>query len=291
MVLRKAIHYFVFGNFLIAFSAVALTHLSQYRQPMETGDLHLLVFVFFSTLLVYNLNLLAGMKGMRASAFRSERHSWIIKHEKFIQAFSVLSLIVCIAELTALKKDTLLFLFVPGIFALGYALPVPLGNGKIFRLREVAFVKIFLVAWVWGTFTVGLPFVQQQGFSIIYEPEHFLQFVSRAVFIFAITIPFDIRDLSYDSDKSVTTIPARLGMERSKTIALLLVVVFVALTMVRFQFGFCAMPELIALTLSAIQTAILVWMINQQRKELFYSLWMEGTMLLQWAMVMGVSCL
>lgn len=289
MLFRKATYYFVFGNFLIACSAVALTHLSQYKKEITTGDLHLLVFVFSSTLLVYNLNLLAGMKGMRTSTFRSLRHNWIIKHEKFIQAMSVLAFIVCVAELTALKKDTLLFLFIPGLFALGYAIPVQLSNGNFFRLRDVAFVKIFLVAWVWGTFTVGLPFVQQQGFSIIYEPEHFLLFLSRAVFIFAITIPFDIRDLHYDSDKSVSTIPSRLGVERSKTIALLLVVVFVALSLVRFQFGFCAMPELIALTLSAIPTALLLWMINKEREELFYSLWMEGTMLVQWVLVIIVS--
>ena len=56
MSLRKSLYYFVFGNFLIAFVGIALTHLSQLSEEISTGDLHLLVFVFFATLLVYNLN-------------------------------------------------------------------------------------------------------------------------------------------------------------------------------------------------------------------------------------------
>ncbi len=286
MLLRKPIYYFVFGNFLIAFSSVGLTHLSQLGKELTTGDLHLLVFVFFSTLLVYNLNLIEGMKGLKSSAFRSTRHNWIVKHEKFIWAFAVLSLIVSIAELTALKKDTLLFLLVPGVFALGYAVPIKLPGMKIIRLRELPFVKIFLVAWVWATFTVGLALVEQSGLAELLQPKNFLLFFSRAVFIFAITIPFDIRDLTYDSDKHIATIPSRFGIEKSKYISLFLLFIFIASSFVRCNFGFCNTHEFCALVISALVSAALVLMINSQCKELFYSLGIEGTMIIQWAVVL-----
>ncbi len=291
MLFRKAIYYFVFGNFLIAFSALAFTHLSQFSSNIKTGDLHLLVFVFFATLLVYNLNLLEGMKSLKTSAFRSVRHNWIVKHEKFIWAFSFLSLIISVGELTALKRDTLIFLLVPGLFALGYAVPIKLPGVKTIRLREVPFVKIFLVAWVWGTFTVGLPLVQQGGLSELFQLKSFLIFFARAVFIFAITIPFDIRDLAYDSDKSVVTIPSRFGIEQSKYFSLFLLFVFTVISFIRFQAGFCDLPVLFALLISAFTTAGLVMMINIKRKELFYSGFMEGTMLLQWVLVMIFSAI
>jgi len=229
------------------------------------------------------------MKGLKISAFRSVRHNWIIKHEKFIWAFSVLSLIICIAELTALKKDTLIFLLVPGLFALGYAVPIKLPGRKTIRLREVPFVKIFLVAWVWGTFTVGLPLVQQSGLSELFQLKSFLIFFARMVFIFAITIPFDIRDLAYDSDKHVATIPSRFGIEKSKYFSMFLLVVFAAITFIRFQAGFCSISVLIALLFSAVTTAVLVFMIKKNRNELFYSGFIEGTMLLQWGFVMLIS--
>ena len=286
MFFRKPIYYFVFGNFLIAFSSVGLTHLSQLGKELTTGDLHLLVFVFFSTLVVYNLNLIEGMKGLRASAFRSERHNWIVKREKFIWAFSVLSLIVSVAELTALKKDTLIFLLVPGLFALGYAVPIKLPGMKTIRLRELPFVKIFLVAWVWATFTVGLPLVQQSGMQELLTTDNFLLFFSRAVFIFAITIPFDIRDLAYDSDKHIATIPSRFGIEKSKYISLFLLFIFIASSFVRCNFGFCNLYEFCALVTSALVSAVLVVMVNSQRKELFYSLGIEGTMIIQWTVVL-----
>lgn len=286
MLLRKPIHYFVFGNFLIAFSSVGLTHLSQWGKELTTGDLHLLVFVFFSTLLVYNLNLIEGMKDLKSSAFRSVRHNWIVKHEKFIWAFAVLSIIISTAELTALKKDTLIFLLIPGLFALGYAVPIKLRGIKTLRLRELPFVKIVLVAWVWATFTVGLPLVEQSGLAELLQLKNFLLFFSRAAFIFAITIPFDIRDLAYDSDKHVATIPSRFGTEKSKYISLVLLLVFILSSFVRFRFGFCNLNEFGALIFSALLTAGLIQLINNQRKELFYSLGIEGTMIIQWTVVL-----
>lgn len=289
MIFRQAIYYFIFGNFLIAFSALGLTHLSLLSEELTTDDLHLLIFVFFSTLLVYNLNLLAGMKGMRSSAFPSVRHNWIVKHEKFIQAICVLSITVSAAELFTLKFETFIFLVVPGIFALAYAFPVKLPGMRTISFREIPFVKIFLVAWVWATFTVGLPVVQQSGIITIFEWKNFLLFFSRAVFIFAITIPFDIRDLAYDADKSVATIPSRFGIEKSKYFSLFMLFLFSVITFFRFHSGFCSYTELAALVLSAIITAILVMMINKDRKELFYSFWMESAMLVQWLLVMLIS--
>lgn len=290
ILLKKTLYYFVFGNFLIAFSAVALTHLSQFGTPINTGDLHLLSFVFFSTLLVYNLNILAGMKGMKNSPLRSVRHEWLLRHENFLKVVSIASLFFVFAEMLSLQRNALLFLFVPGIFALGYALPVPLGKGKIFRLRELPFVKIFLIAWVWGTFTVGLPLVQQSGFTELLHPKNFLLFFSRAVFICAITIPFDIRDLAYDNDKSVMTIPRFLGIEKSKISSLFLLLLFAAVSVLRYFFGFCQDAELIALLLSAFATSVLIKMINPKRKELFYSFCIEAMMIVQWALVI-ISCL
>ena len=289
MIFRKAINYFVFGNFLISFSAAALTHLSQLSEEISTGDLHLLVFVFFSTLLVYNLNLIEGMKGLKASAFRSERHNWIVKHEKFIWAFSVLSLIVSIGELTALKKNTLIFLLVPGLFALGYAVPIKLPGLKTIRLRELPFVKIFLVAWVWATFTVGLPVVQQNELFTILKPEYFLLFFSRTAFIFALTIPFDVRDLNYDTDKHISTIPSRFGIEKSKYFSLFLIAVFLVVSITRFQYNFCTASELTALALSALISALLIMGMNKDRKEFYYSIFMDGMMLVQWGLVLLIS--
>ncbi|MCG3166286.1 MAG: hypothetical protein POELPBGB_02064 [Bacteroidia bacterium] len=291
MLLRKPIYYFVFGNFLIAFSSVGLTHLTQLEKKLSSGDLHLLVFVFFSTLLVYNLNLIEGMKSLKTSAFRSVRHNWIVKHEKFIWAFAVLSLIVTVAELTALKKETLIFLLVPGLFALGYAVPVKLPGIKTIRLRELPFVKIFLVAWVWATFTVGLPLVEQSSLAELFHLKNFLLFFSRAVFIFAITIPFDIRDMAYDSDKQVATIPSHFGTEKSKYFSLILLLVFTAGSFIRYHLGFCNLNEFCALLISTLITASLIVLINSQRKELFYSLGIESTMIIQWLIVFLSSLL
>ena len=57
----------------------------------------------------------------------------------------------------------------------------------------------------------------------------FLHLISRFLFVFAITIPFDIRDLEYDAGK-LRTIPLFFGEKKSKFLAVFLILICVIIS-------------------------------------------------------------
>ena len=110
------------------------------------------------------------------------------------------------------------------------------------------------------------------------------------LFIFAITIPFDIRDMEYDASIGTRTIPVVLGEEKAKKIALLTLGLFFALGILqyfilpgtKFRYAF-------SLGISVVASAVVVWKTNRSRKEFFYSFFAEGMMLLQCLLVMAAN--
>ena len=73
------------------------------------------------------------------------------------------------------------------------------------------------MALVWAFITVTLPLVEGRQFLV---PTDALLFLERSVFIFAITIPFDIRDLKVDQHIEVKTIPSAIGEQGAKRLAI-----------------------------------------------------------------------
>jgi 4-hydroxybenzoate polyprenyltransferase len=103
----------------------------------------------------------------------------------------------------------------------------------------------------------------------------------RAFFIFAITIPFDIRDLALDQGAKVDTLPGIWGIKSAKKIALtalLLMLFFVIYNAVQ---GTYTMGNTLALLLSVAISAVLILGSNPQRHDYYYTGLLDGTMIMQ----------
>src|SRR5690606_18217476 len=154
--------------------------------------------------------------------------------------------------------------------SLGYVLPF-LGKNK--RLRDIGQIKIFLIAGVWAFITVVLPFVDHgAGFSFALV----LISLERAVFIFAITLPFDIRDMKVDSQELLTTIPGRIGIEKTKLLAYACCAFAVALAFCNYLVDAYRISTLVALVIAYIITAWLISFSSTTRHDYFYSGLMDG---------------
>jgi 4-hydroxybenzoate polyprenyltransferase len=105
-------------------------------------------------------------------------------------------------------------------FVLGWGYVLPMGAGR--RLRDVGLNKLFVLAFVWAWATVVLPFADVD-FRVLGLP-----FFERFLFIFALTLPFDVRDLGLDKLEQVDTLAARLGAKNSIFLAVLLLLVWAA---------------------------------------------------------------
>ncbi len=117
-------------------------------------------------------------------------------------------------------------LILPFFLTLGYLLPIFRGK----RVRDFPFIKIALVAIVWSWISVILP-------ALRYEMAHSFEIISlmiieRALFIFGITIPFDIRDIEQDRKSGTKTIPSSIRLRTSKLIAGVSILVALAIDLV-----------------------------------------------------------
>jgi len=189
---------------------------SQIQLDIEPAFHPYLFIIFFATLFEYNLHRLITLI-FHKTALKSDKHKWLqanIRPFYLLVVFSVLGFLVSII---LAKKTVLLALMPIAAVTLFYTLPVFKLKEKLMRLREVPGLKIFLIAFVWASVTVLLPVIQSEG---RFDVSHILLMIlERSLFIFAITIPFDIRDMQADAEVGLKTFPVIIGDKKSWQLA------------------------------------------------------------------------
>jgi 4-hydroxybenzoate polyprenyltransferase len=204
---------FFYAHYFIALAAVAsfLQTWNVLKIAPTSPVLELCGFVFFATLGVYNLHAIIGLQYLKKVNFDdSARLSALQKRPRLAWAN------LCIALLfggycTFFLVDYALLL-PPFLLALAYVAPIWRGH----RLRDFGQPKLFVLAFVWAWATVILPF----GWSVL----TLAAAGERALFIFALTLPFDVRDMALDAKEEVQTLAARLGRDKSIVISAVLLV-------------------------------------------------------------------
>src|SRR6185369_13593853 len=127
---------------------------------------------------------------------------------------------------------SIFFLAHVGFISLAYSVPVLAKGSK--NLRGVKLLKIFLIMYVWAASTVVMPAVGTE--LPIFQRDVVLLFIERALFIFAITLPFDIRDYESDIKNKVVTIPGIIGIRSTRVLAFTCLLVFFLINLIHYDF-------------------------------------------------------
>lgn len=265
---------FVYSNIFVALCAVAMTATTQLSESLPISWL-LLALVFSSTVAVYNLDRLLGGPLEDALA-RSGRHQWVSDHRNALWGLTTVAGLTCAALLFFLDPVVLTGVLPLAVISAAYMVPV---RGK--RLKNVPGMKTGFIAGVWALATAGLPLlIAGHGlFDALFE----WVVLERFLFIFAITVPFEIRDVESDRESEIVSIVHVLGIRGSKGIALALLAAFALAAGLRFS---ATEPWLaIAFGISALITGPLIARSTPERNDYFYSVLMDGTMLLQAGLV------
>lgn len=279
--LKKVIDLLLYGNFWIALGALALTFQTQL---IITGSFQLdklSYFVFFSTFLLYALHRIVGILRLK-DFLEIERYSVINKFRHHIIIYAILATLGAIYFFFQLSWNVQLALIIPAFLSLGYVLPF---FGKKRRLRDFDQIKIYLIAGVWAFVTVVLPIINNLG---IVNVSVGLMVLERATFIFAITLPFDIRDLQVDQHGAVKTIPGVIGIPKTKQLAFAALGLTLALAFSNYLLHFYDLKVLIGLAISYLSSAWLISFSSSERHDYFYSGLLDGTMVFQFFIVLFV---
>lgn len=242
----------------------------------------LVLFVFCSTLFLYALHRIIGLQKVKPFQDKG-RYLVISTFKNHIVIYAALAASGAFISFWRLNFSVQVALIIPAILSLGYVIPILTGKR---RLRDLHFIKIFLIAIVWASITVLLPVLEADAAM---DKTVLWLFLERSLFVFAITLPFDIRDLKIDAHTAVKTLPSELGIARTKGLAyaaLILVIIFASLNV-----GIYSMRGLIAIGLSAVSTVFLIAYSDRVEHDYYFTGLIDGTMIVQFLLLLGLSSL
>lgn len=264
----KLVEWFIDANIWIALGAIGLSSFT-YSFIDKEYDWNVGGFLFFATLLTYNGQALLKWPALKKRGINPKHKSRAISMT--IAGFIGLIYFTCFFTIQDLK---ILLLLSPICFL--YAFQFPIKSKKSFNLRNIPFIKIYLIAIVWVLSCLVFPIYYE---NIIFQNHHFAIFIAFILYLLGITIPFDIRDIKYDSH-DLKTIPQLIGVDKAKatSVGLLLfasgIITYLMLSnQIKIELGTLS----IALFLVSI---ILTVQCNENRKRHYYTGYLDGTMVL-----------
>ena len=138
-------------------------------------------------------------------------------------------------------------------------------------LRQIPYLKIFLIALAWASAVV---FLSALSLEIPIDRSSLLIFTSIACFMIAEVLPFDIRDMRSDKRTALKTIPNSLGIRSSIMIAIACLAISNLLLFVALEMSFSD-PAFLSWLISSLYLFVCLVLSQTQRADLFYSLLVE----------------
>ncbi|NEN23322.1 hypothetical protein G3O08_07400 [Cryomorpha ignava] len=262
-------------NIFIAFAAGACT-LATYAFHDVAPSYNLVAFIFFATLLIYNLQRRIG--DLNASAV-------FYKSKTILMILGAIGLIPFAFHLTLIE---LAGLAVAGAISLGYAYPFIPYKGERYSIRRIPYLKLWVIVLAWILSTTIVPLIEIVDLNSADDRLSTILFaLQQGAFILALTIPFDVRDLE-DDYPFQRTLPMVFGIEWSIKFAQRAMIAAFLFAFFNYLIGFFAFPQmLMQMGISALGFFV-VARGKTHRSPLYYSIVLDGMILLQGLLVLAV---
>lgn len=253
--LKNILDFYLNSSLHVALAVVSLSVLSFLEFNIEI-DVNLLFFIFFGSITGYNFVKYAGIAKLH--------HASLARHLKLIQIFSFFCFLALLYFIFQQGFKILLVSGFLGIFTLLYAIPI--GKNRK-NLRNIGGIKIFIIAVVWAGVSVILPLIDEVSFK-----EISIIFFQRFLFVVAITLPFEMRDLEFDPG-NLNTIPQQIGIANTKYIGYSLLGIMLLL---EFLKPYPSAINFIALGFALLISAFFIKVARVDQGAYYSAFWVEG---------------
>ncbi|MEP2057652.1 MAG: hypothetical protein ABJJ05_07595 [Maribacter litoralis] len=264
-VIKKFFDFYLDASIHVSLGIFSLVHVTALTLNINVPK-ELYFFIFFGSIACYNF----VKFGVEAEKYFLVTNTY----QKNIQFFSLGCLLVAGYQLLFLSERVFVGLLILAAITGLYALPV-LPKHKNFR--SLSGLKILIVAAVWAGTTVILPVLSELG-AITWNVK--LETVQRFLFVLILLVPFEIRDLKYDS-LILKTLPQRVGVKGAKNIGYGWIGLFYAATFLKTDFN---TQHIVVKTLLSLILVIVVYYTKKDQGKYFSSFWVEAIPLLWWLM-------
>ena len=262
-IVKHIYDFYINASIHVALAVYALT-LITIKQLNILHDKYLLCFIFFATITGYNFVKYFGL----AKFHHRSLANWL----RIIQVFSLICFILMCFYGFRLKRNTMIIVLLMTLITFFYAtpfLPKKLFIDNKYNLRTVAGLKVYVIAFVWTVATVILPIINNNyplDFDLVTTA------FQRYLYIVVLILPFDIRDLQYDSLK-LATIPQKIGIRNTKLLGLLLLALFF---LSEFFKDTLSISQVIITVIITIITGLFIVFCNEDRNRSYSAFWVEG---------------
>lgn len=263
--LKTLFNFYINASIHVALAVFSLLKITEIYFGLASNEAFSYV-VFFGTITGYNF--------VKYAPVAKLYHKSLTKNLKIIQVLSFLCFVFLCFYGIQLPLKTLVWFTPFLLLTILYAVPIPNKN-----LRNIASLKIIIIALVWAGVTVLSPVINAEE---TFDYKILLSFIQRFLFVIVLTLPFDIRDVKYDA-KNLQTIPQKVGVEQTKKIGFVLL----ALTLL---IEFFIAPNSSFKTVFLIVFVILLVLLQRatiQQKKYYASFWVEGIPIL-WCILLLV---
>jgi 4-hydroxybenzoate polyprenyltransferase len=244
--------------------------------------------LFTSTLGIYNFCILITRPKFPLQS-QYYRIRWFYGHYRLMVTFTIVSLLSLIPLFFLLTTEARILLIFLSIISFFYGLPLFSIDEQKFGLRNIPWLKQFLITLVWTLSTVLLPILEAQHlhFTGISMRDTTLLIAKRFLFIAALTVPFDIRDLFEDRKSGLKTVPVVWGEKNAYLFCQVLLAGYVVLLFLFRDNGFN--NDFWALTITAVLMGWMIFHSSRKKDEYYYFFFMDGVLILQ-CLLLWCSC-
>gem|GEM_PF-1955631 len=286
-VFKNFFRFIVFRNVFIAMCAMCMVWETQWFFGIPLQLSPLLLFIFSATFFEYNLHVIAGRLSI-LQPLQSLRHLFSPNVSRTLRACIITGFLCTVTTFFLLQNELMIGFLVSGLLTLSYSLPLIRRRGKLVRMREITYLKVFTVALGWTLITVVVPLIPH--LKTISNAELIIIFLRRFLFIYAITIPFEIRDMERERRFGNISLPMLYGVKAMKAVGIFMLILFCILCAVHekyFLFELSGRKTLFyPLMISAAAAAMLVLYASDEKSKWYFKFRTDGTMILQFLLLL-----
>ena len=261
--------FLLFYHIVIAISAAALCMQTKLFYSLFDYPLTLIAFVFFATLLSYNLHF-SFAAGKSTS---SEQLQWFREAQNATLVLNILSLIATLWFWWKVRSiNTHIILAI--IFNAAYTAPLLLKN-PIKLPWILTFIKSYFIGFVWAYATVVLPLA---FFEVEPDVNEIFLFISRLLLVALATMIFDYRDRLRDFEMGVHT-PANIMNEQQFQVFFIINVIVYSFSVIFLAIRFETYLHLLQL-IPGVVAIYLLRISKTENSDYFYLGWVDGLLIL-----------
>jgi len=262
-IIKRLFDFYINSSIHVGLAVVALSWITLLEFHVSL-DVNLLCFIGFASITGYNFVKYYGL----AKFHHRSLADWL----KVIQLFSLICFVLLCYFALQLPVETLMYIAIFGIITFLYA--IPLLPKRLFmdqkkKLRSISGLKIYIIALVWAGVTVILPLLNN---AVEFQMDIFITAIQRFLIVIVLMLPFEIRDLKYDSLK-LSTIPQKIGVKQTKLLGIILLVLLLLMEFLKDSIN---ESHLVSLMMISVVIIGFLLFSSKERGRYYSSFWVEA---------------